>query len=617
MRKIKKFFNIKIFKIFSYFFLIILVILFLQWRASSRFFEMIELRTLDLRFGMSSKTIKNNPNIMILSIDDSSLEKLEDKFGRWPWNRNIYTETINYLELEGVDSIIFDLMFIGHQKGFENIDTELAKTIGKYENVYASMNFDYSESKTPPDLPDKLKIKVKNQSKTINFSNIEFLNCRLILDEIIDATPNIAFINFIRDTDGISRRSPSFIKYKNDLYPYLAFKAAIDYIKRHEHLKTAEFVINKDNQLLFGSKKIQLNNDSSMLINWYGPQKTFEHVPFWKVINSINSIKEDKNPILPPGYFKNKVVFIGVTATSLYDIKSVPLSSVFPGVEIEATVFNNIIDDNFIKKSSDKINLIICILLSIFVGILIIRLQSPLISSFITILTIILYIGLSLFLFNNYFIWIGIIDQIIVISITFTIMYVIKYLIKSKDFEYTYKLSTTDGLTNLYNHRYFEENLISLIEKTSKNKNHFSLLFVDIDFFKKFNDTYGHQAGDAVLRQVAETLKKSVKSSDFVARYGGEEMVIIIKNTDINKAISTADRICKTIANKAFKLPEGIEVNVTVSLGVATYPEHGKTYTELVEFADQGLYRAKRDGRNQVGKIYGTLIAKVQKIDNI
>ena len=179
-------------------------------------------------------------------------------------------------------------------------------------------------------------------------------------------------------------------------------------------------------------------------------------------------------------------------------------------------------------------------------------------------------------------------------------------MLKAQDFEYTYKLATTDGLTDLYNHRYFQEKLKDHMKRADKNASGFSVVLIDIDFFKKFNDTYGHQAGDEVLRQVGQVLKKSVKSKDLVARYGGEEMVIILADTNTNAAVKIAQRICQNIGSRKFKLGEGLEVNVTISLGVATYPVHGRTSTELIEFADQGLYRAKESGRNQVGDIRET-----------
>jgi len=129
------------------------------------------------------------------------------------------------------------------------------------------------------------------------------------------------------------------------------------------------------------------------------------------------------------------------------------------------------------------------------------------------------------------------------------------------------------------------------------------LILIDIDFFKKFNDTYGHQAGDAVLKQVAQTLKKNVRSTDVVCRYGGEEMSIILSNTDNDEAIITAQKICQAVAKRPFKLSADQESHVTISMGVATYPKDGTTPAELIERSDKGMYAAKENGRNQVGLV--------------
>lgn len=214
-----------------------------------------------------------------------------------------------------------------------------------------------------------------------------------------------------------------------------------------------------------------------------------------------------------------------------------------------------------------------------------------------------LYIAFASYALQKYDLWFDILPQVVFVVLTFTFMFIVKYVLKSKDFEYTYKLATTDGLTNLYNHRYFQEHLTKCMMKSDKSGTRFSLILIDIDHFKKFNDTYGHQAGDTVLRQVGQTLRKAVKSHDLVARYGGEEMVIVLDGAHTEAAIKIANRICRTIGEKKYDLAEDLTVTVTISLGVATYPIDGKTSTELIEFSDQGLYRAKENGRNQVGAL--------------
>ncbi|HSA07380.1 MAG TPA: diguanylate cyclase [Candidatus Gastranaerophilales bacterium] len=607
---IKKIWDKKLFRQISYFLFIALSILFI-WFIGQKVFnfgqllEAYELKTYDLRATMAAKSRVINPNIVIVSIDDDSLEILQDELGRWPWSREVYSETIHYLEKENVDSVAFDLMFVGNQKGFEDKDLELAKTIGKYDNVYTSMNFDYREDNDKaPELPEKFKINLENKSKNIDFSEFSFTYCRLILDEIIEATQNVGFINFMRDPiDKISRRSPTFFKYKDDYYPYLALKVATDYIKRQEKLKIDKYVINEKNELIIGNRSFPLDENGSIIINWYGSHYTYNYIPFWKVYKSALSLKKGEPPLIAKNFFKDKIAFLGVTAVSLYDIKSTPLSSIYPGVEIQATVLNNILDNKSIQRADKFVDIGISFLLSFLIALVVIKIREPVISSFISIAIVLGYIFWASYLLEHYLLWVGIISQIVFMTATFTAMYIIKYVLKSKDFEYTYKLATTDGLTGLYNHRYFQEKLKENMKKADKNNSNFSLVLIDIDFFKKFNDTYGHQAGDEVLRQVGYTLKKTVKPSDVVARYGGEEMVIILPDADTNSAIIIANRVCKAIAEEKFKLNEGITVNVTISLGIATYSVHGKTSTELVEFADKGLYSAKANGRNQVGQL--------------
>ena len=197
--------------------------------------------------------------------------------------------------------------------------------------------------------------------------------------------------------------------------------------------------------------------------------------------------------------------------------------------------------------------------------------------------------------------WLEVIYPLIFSIVAFTCAYIIKYLIKSRDFEQQYKLATTDGLTELYNHRYFQEQMRMQVEQSKRYNNNFSLIIIDIDFFKKFNDTFGHQSGDAVLRQVAQTLKRNVRATDIVCRYGGEEMSIILPNTSKDEAQSTAEKICQRVASRKFKLAQDKETNVTISLGVSTFPNDGDTASKVIDAADKRLYNAKHNGRNQVG----------------
>ena len=613
MEKIKEYFKNKtLLKYFLYtiYILITVGILFslMNNPAIRNFFSVIENKTFDVRQNLLVPYKHVNKDIVILSVDEESYEYFLGKYGEWPISRDIYADIITYLENQKPSVVAFDLMFVKSLKSSNNADEKLAKNIAKYDNVYTSINFDNQsfDLRNPVDLPDYLKAKVDNKSG-INFEKgiLNFSNCRAIISQIINTTPNIGHINLVRAEDGIARELPPFVLYKGDFYPHLALKVAMKYLEQKEGLKQSDFVIDKKGYMRVGDRVLPFNGFGSVIMNWYGPSginknaQTFTYVPMWKVEKTMYEGKK----LIPQDYFKNKIIYIGTSATSLFDLKSVPTDRIFPGVEIHTTFVNNILDNNFIKRVSPLTDIILSLLLSVFVGLIVIRSESTVISSLVAVLTAIIYsfaATLVMFYFN---IWAGIVIQIVSIILVFIACYLAKYIVKSRDLEYTYALATTDGLTELYNHRYFQEQMIQNIETSKRYNKNFSLIMIDIDFFKKFNDTYGHQSGDAVLRQVAQILKKNVRSSDIVCRYGGEEMSIILTNTDNDAAITTAEKICHAVSEKPLKLVNGKDVNVTISLGVSTYPQNGETTQDMIKYADDCLYKAKEHGRNQVGNL--------------
>jgi diguanylate cyclase (GGDEF)-like protein len=161
-------------------------------------------------------------------------------------------------------------------------------------------------------------------------------------------------------------------------------------------------------------------------------------------------------------------------------------------------------------------------------------------------------------------------------------------------------LSITDGLTKLHNHRYFQDELARAFEESQRYQRPLSLAMIDIDFFKKFNDTYGHAVGDDVLKRAAELYRSSVRSTDLVARYGGEEFAVMMPETALDDGIAFAEKIRHMIESTPLETQQGA-LNVTISLGVASVP-HSRIHSakELIVAADKALYRAKRNGRNQV-----------------
>ncbi len=571
------------------------------------FFSTMENKTFDVRQNIIAPYKSVNKDIVILTVDEQSYEYLVEKYGEWPIPRTIYADLITYLEKQNPVAIAFDLLFVKSMKSSDDADNKLANNIANNKNVFTAINFDNQsfDLRKPADLPVSLAAQVDNNT-SLDFkkTDLNFTNCRTIISQILNNTSNIGHINLWRNTDGISRDIPPFVMYKDNYYPHLALKVAMKYLQAKEGLEQSDFVIGKDFNLQLGDRNIPLNSDGTAILNWYGASgmvndKSFTYVPLWKVEKTMY---ENAN-FLPVDYFKDKIVYIGTSATSAYDIKSVPTSRMFPGVEIHTTFVNNVIDNNFIKRLHPVFDILISLLLGLFVGMFVLKNKSTILSSIVAIFTGVIYVIVATLLMHKYNVWLGVVLQLVSITLVFISCYLAKYIGTSRDLEYTYALATTDGLTDLYNHRYFQEQMLQNIETGKRYDKPFSLIMIDIDYFKKFNDTYGHQSGDAVLRQVAQILKKNVRSTDIVCRYGGEEMAIILTQTGNDEAIITAQKICNAVSAQPLKLVNGNNVKVTISLGVSTYPQNGQTPPEMIKFADDCLYAAKENGRNQVGNL--------------
>jgi diguanylate cyclase len=173
----------------------------------------------------------------------------------------------------------------------------------------------------------------------------------------------------------------------------------------------------------------------------------------------------------------------------------------------------------------------------------------------------------------------------------------------SKNLEKAKTASMTDGLTGVYNRAAFDRYIKKLADTSTINNAVFSLLMMDIDNFKKINDTYGHQIGDRVLMAMTQMCKEEVRKEDFLARYGGEEFSVVLPGVSLKAATKRATAICKHIASRNFKLNDdehkNIKIVFTVSIGVGEYKK-GDTVGTLIERADKALYAAKHSGKNRV-----------------
>ncbi|MCU7806351.1 MAG: diguanylate cyclase [Candidatus Thiodiazotropha sp. (ex Semelilucina semeliformis)] len=160
--------------------------------------------------------------------------------------------------------------------------------------------------------------------------------------------------------------------------------------------------------------------------------------------------------------------------------------------------------------------------------------------------------------------------------------------------------ATHDPLTGLYNRKALEERLTREIARCVRYNHRLSIFMLDIDHFKQINDQYGHQTGDTVLTNLTSLFDRSIRKSDYAARYGGEEFVIVLSETPLDQAKDLAERLRQQVANHPIRLEGNEESRLTISIGVATYPDHAKSWKALLKAADMAMYAAKKAGRNQV-----------------
>jgi diguanylate cyclase (GGDEF)-like protein len=584
----------------------------------------IELKTYDWRAKIAAGKAKSSDDIVLLVVDDISLQNAvsnpELGLTRWPWPRSVHADIVNYMKKAGAKLVVFDIIFEGAEgthEGNKQSDQLFVEATESAGNVILASSFTYSnlslknytnKEQIKQNILNisspELKLLVKKfalNSEHIHLNNqiienIEFYNVANILPGLLKNVYGFGSVTLPPSKDGIIRMTRPLTYFQDAYYPslplavYLVMNPSAKYRAEGE-----KFYID--------DRKIPLTDDGASYINWYGSTGTFKHYRALDIILAQKAYEAGQMKELDNRKFKDKIVIVGLTAAAT-DILPTPMNDAYPGPEVVASVINNYMSSGkFIAKVGIFSSTLITIILVIIIGFCIFRIKSGLAAILISLSIIGLYVYLTVFNFVHNYLWLEMFFPSLVMFFAITITFMSKYVTTRKAFEDTYHLATTDGLTGLYNHRFFQESINGLIKRCERYKQEFSLLIVDIDYFKQINDTYGHRAGDRVLKEISDRIKSIVRVTDIVARYGGEEIVIILDNTGFENSLIVAHKVLRVINSKEYYLKPGVSLTVTVSVGIASYPRHGKTSPEIIEIADQGLYFAKENGRNRIGTL--------------
>ena len=155
-------------------------------------------------------------------------------------------------------------------------------------------------------------------------------------------------------------------------------------------------------------------------------------------------------------------------------------------------------------------------------------------------------------------------------------------------------------MTGLYNRRFLEEFIDTFMKQAKRNSETYTILMIDVDFFKNVNDTYGHDVGDQIIVAIGKVLRESIRESDLAIRYGGEEFLVLLHNATHKGALTVAQKIHQTFASLLFDVGDEEVIQKTISIGMSQYPKDGDTIWKCIKFADKALYVAKTTGRNKI-----------------
>ncbi len=495
-------------------------------------------------------------DVLIIAIDEKSIAQL----GRWPWPRRTHAKLIDRLSKANTGPIIFDVLFSeptlqGDQAGNKLSDDErLAQSMAENKKIILPIAGVVSPQEGIQEL--------------------------LPIDPLFQACQSLGHTDLELDSDSKFRRVFLYAGLNDARWPNLSVAALMAN-------NGVEKLPGQRREKSYYGRKNSWVRDYYIIVPIIGKPKHFHTVSYSDVLDGY----------IPLEALNNKTIFIGVTARGLAITYPTPLRfhQVMSGVEIQANIYEAVRSHNTIRELSHTVQLLVTFVLALL-GSLIFSLANWTKNQFYLIALIVAVIILSETFLLLTHIYMPIVSVIVAYFIS-------SLFISSLYLQQLKTVAETDSLTGLYNRHFFDINLAIMWKKGYKKQSYLSLLIIDIDYFKQYNDSYGHAQGDQTLKKVAQVLDQQGKLFSYKAcRVGGEEFACLIENCPPNVAKIYAEKIRKEvellgIEHKGSK----IKSLVTVSIGVAgMVPNNKSNKQDLFNVTDKALYRAKKKGRNQV-----------------
>ena len=433
----------------------------------------------------SRMNLSNTPSSQIINIaiDENSLSKV----GRWPWNRNLYGNIFEYVKDAKV--IVFDSVITSS----DNIqsDKKFFSRLKKMDNIILGTFFCNKEQNSTINMtPFAVDIQNGKQMRLIEYQYYANLP-----EDLVKNAHAIGSVSTLPDNDGVIRKLSPIFRHNKTFYPSVGIKAAMKY-------KNINSLAYKNNTLILGDITIPLDKtNSEVYLQWYKPSKqnvnfiTHKTYSASDILDSYNKMKKGEKPPIPQEEFKDKIIIVGATAYALNDIKKTPIGVDYPGLEIQATFIDNIINNDFMKKTSLALNLIVLAVLVILT--VHTAKQLPIIYSLLTLITIILgwfYIAKNIFFANGYII--DVITPLSFVLLAYSLTFVYKYFLAGR---------SRNNLKNVMS-KYISKSVMKDVLKNETaelggKRAYVSVLFADIRQFTSISEVYTPEEVSSLLNE--------------------------------------------------------------------------------------------------------------------
>ncbi len=548
-------------------------------------------------------------DIVVVTIDDSSINKI----GRWPWKRKYYADIFEYLEnIARAKTIAFDSVLVSY--GEKNDDTEFFKRFSALKRVIPGVFFSKNKShflnKNEEQLHKifsaKFFVNVEDKRNKEFKKASEYASSSFSLKEIIDSSQSMGSVLSFPDKDGIIRKAEHLFRYKESYYPSLALAVYKQLYPGAKFMLQEKFFKVTTEKNSFDIPVFTDKNGSFSYIKWYRSENgsyPYNTISAWKVIRSYENIKKGKPSLLDASVFTDKIVVIGATSTATRDIKSTPLKFDYPGVYIQATVIDNVLNNEFIHRSS-KFQEILVLFITVIIGFLAIFYLQPLYSSILLTFLAVGYFYVCLFfLYPNNFAP-DPVTPVVFIACTMLLGYGYKYFMEDARKGKVKKLIAKYVSKDIMEEILKDPDRIKLKGKRSD----ISILFVDIRNFTYLSEILDPEQVSELLNEYFSVLIPVIfKYSGTVNKFIGDAVMVIfgapLENSDHpQNAVKCAFEILKKINELKVKwVLEENKPDISIGIGISS----GEAFVGNVGSEERFEYSAIGNTVNVANRLEG------------